>query len=185
MCWAVWGFLLYSLQTECNRRLRTQGFCNPSLRGSKVHGQRAGTYDRKVCWDRPDVGIKMNVTEGGRFKKKQLAPSCTTGSSSLSWAGLTCCNGISALAAALSRSLKIKLGTKNQGSLPDPSERRGRAWNDNTADLLAHRHCPPLLVTFTPVTAQNNIPAFILDPLRQWKAEQPSSEHVLTNYKTE
>lgn len=65
----------------------------------------------------------MNVTEDRRLKKKQLAPSCTTGSSSLSWAGLTYCNGISALAAALSRSLKIKLDTRNQGNLPSPSER--------------------------------------------------------------
>lgn len=70
------------------------------------------------------VGIKMNVTEDRRFKKKQRAPSCTAGSSSLSWAGRTCCYGISALAAAaaLSRSLKIKLDTKNHGSLPNPSE---------------------------------------------------------------
>lgn len=88
-----------------------------------MHGQTARAHGGKVCWEQSHVGIKMNATEGRRFKKKQLAPSCTTGSSSLSWAGLTCCSGISALAAALSRSLKIKLDTKNRGSLPNPRER--------------------------------------------------------------
>lgn len=117
------GFLLYSLQTECNTGLWTQDFYLVSAICSKVHGQTARAYDRRVCWDQSHVGIKMNVTEDRRFKKKQLAPSCRPGSSSLSWACLTCCNGISVLAAALSRSLKIKLDTKNQGSLPNPGER--------------------------------------------------------------
>lgn len=128
-------------------------FCNASLRGSKVHGQ---TCDRRVCRDQSLVGIKMNVAEDRRLKKQQLAPSCRTGSSSLSWACLTCCSGISALAAALSRSLKIKLDTKNQGSLPNPGERgeaeRGMTTLQTFRTSLLPSAAPHLLLLLSKIT---------------------------------